>query len=121
MEGESDLGKLLASLEPILSERRYSFMAADNNVLDAAAFALVREEEGITMIRESAAGDWARVSLAVHSSLDAVGLTAALSRTLADHGISANVVAAMHHDHVFVPWNRREEALAVLRSLSAAA
>jgi hypothetical protein len=41
-----------------------------------------------------------------------------LSKHLADAGISANVIAALHHDHIFVPWDRRDDALAVLRGLS---
>ena len=53
----------------------------------------------------------------MHSSLEAVGLTAALSKRLADAGISANMIAALHHDHLFVPWDRRDEALAALRGL----
>jgi hypothetical protein len=55
---------------------------------------------------------------AVHSGLEAVGLTARISTALAAHGISANIVAAFHHDHVFVPWDRREEAMTALRELS---
>ena len=53
----------------------------------------------------------------VHSSLAAVGLTAAVAAALADHGISANVVAAFYHDHIFVPAERAEEALAALRAI----
>jgi hypothetical protein len=55
----------------------------------------------------------------VHSSLSAVGLTAALSTALAEAGISANIVAALRHDHLFVPWNRREDALRCLEALTA--
>ena len=82
------------------------------------AFALIREEEGITAIRASSEGGWARISLEVHSSLMAVGLTAALSSALADAGVSANIVAALRHDHIFVPWDRREEAMHCLQSLA---
>jgi uncharacterized protein len=85
---------------------------------DARTFALVRETEGLTAITMSSTGGWARISLGVHSSLEAVGLTAVLSRTLADAGISANIVAALHHDHIFVPWDRREEALTALVALT---
>jgi hypothetical protein len=59
------------------------------------------------------------ITLRVHSSLAAVGLTAAVAAALSDHGISANVVAAYCHDHIFVPADRAEEALAALRSLQA--
>ena len=80
-------------------------------------FALVREDEGLTAIVTDPSGEWARISLGVHSSLDAVGLTAALSTRLADLGISANIIAGRFHDHLFVPWNRREQALDCLRSM----
>jgi uncharacterized protein len=115
----SDLGRLLAGLEPKLSQERYAFDAVDVAAMDTGTFALVREEEGVTAIRVSSTGEWARISLGVNSSLDDIGLTAALSRALADAGISANIVAALRHDHVFVPWTRRGEAMAVLQALSA--
>ena len=112
---ERDLAKLLTGLNPKLYPDRYNFDATTDPVLPDDAFALVREEEGLTLIRPGPAGEWARISLQVHSSLDAVGLTAELSRRLADAGISANIAAALHHDHLFVPWDRREEALACLQ------
>jgi uncharacterized protein len=84
------------------------------------AFAMIREDEGVTAIRACPEGEWARISLEVHSSLSAVGLTAALSRALAEADISANIVAGLRHDHLFVPWNRREEAVVCLKALSQA-
>ena len=115
MAGERDLSRLLAALDPQLDAERYSFSAASDPTLGASEFALVREAEGVTLIRPDPSGEWARISLGVHSSLDAVGLTAALSSRLAEIGISANIVAALYHDHIFVPWDRREEALEALR------
>ena len=50
------------------------------------------------------------------SDLEGVGLTAAVSTTLADANISCNVIAATHHDHIFVPEDRCEEAIARLRA-----
>ena len=61
---------------------------------------------------------WARITLQAHSSLAAVGLTARVAESLAAEGISANMVAAFHHDHVFVPWARRDEALIILDNLA---
>jgi uncharacterized protein len=61
------------------------------------------------------------ITLRVHSALDAVGLTAAVSRALAHAGLSCNVLAGLHHDHLLVPAGRADEALAVLRELSRAA
>ena len=57
------------------------------------------------------------ISLMVHSSLDAVGLTAAVSGRLAAHGISANMIAAYYHDHIYVPQNKAQLALQVLAEL----
>ena len=57
------------------------------------------------------------LSLRVHSALDAVGLTAAVSRALADAGIACNVLAGFHHDHLLVPAARRADAIAALHAL----
>jgi hypothetical protein len=114
LEGEGDLARLLAALDPRLDPERYSFAKTSHLELNEGDFAIVREPEGLTLIRPDPSGGWARISLGVHSSLDAVGLTAALSSRLAEAGISANIIAALRHDHIFVPWDRRDEALALL-------
>ena len=117
MSGETDLGRLLAGLTPILDPAEYGVeIVGDAPPALADAFALIREAEGVTVIR--AGSGWARITLGVHSSLAAVGFTARVSAALAQCGISANIVAAFHHDHVFVPWDRREEALAILEGLA---
>jgi hypothetical protein len=115
MDGERDLSRLLQALDPQLHPQRYSFSATTKLNLDDDDFAILREAEGLTLISTDPSGEWARISLGVHSSLDAVGLTAALSSLLAGLGISANIVAALYHDHIFVPWDRREEALDAMR------
>ena len=116
MDGERDLARLLAALDPRLHPERYSFSVTTDSAFQDGQFAIIREGEGLTAIGPNPAGEWARISLRVHSSLEAVGLTAEIARRLAELGISANVVAALHHDHIFVPWDRREEALEALRS-----
>jgi uncharacterized protein len=65
-------------------------------------------------------GQFCRITLRVHSSLDAVGLTAIVSKKLTEASISANVIAAFYHDHVFVQSHRANEALALLRKLATA-
>ena len=116
MSGETDLGRLLAGLTPVLDATEYGFETVAEAPPLGDAFALIREAEGVTIIRPGSG--WAWITLGVHSSLAAIGLTARVARALAGQGISANIVAAFHHDHVFVPWDRREEALAVLLRLS---
>lgn len=104
-------------MEPELSPQPFAYRTLSDEplALPPEAFALIREDEGLTLI-EPGEG-WARITLTIHSSLEAVGLTAAISQALGRRSISANVVAAYYHDHVFVPWDRREEALEVLRKL----
>ena len=115
---ERNLERLLTQLDPRISPERYSFELTESPVLATDTFALIRESEGVTAIRSNPAGHWAHIAIGVLSDLESVGLTAALSKRLADAGISANVVAALHHDHIFVPWDQREEALTLLRSFA---
>jgi hypothetical protein len=129
MSGVTDLAELLATMEPALTEG--SFVYASVPAADLAAhlargpIGLFREEEGITLILPADAAEGLAASapmrmltLTVHSSLEAVGLTAAFAMALTKAGISANVVAGYHHDHIFVPEIDAERALETLRDLS---
>jgi hypothetical protein len=86
----------------------------------------VAEAEGLTVVAPLAAlqaagvasDPWARISLTVASDLAAVGLTAAFAGALGAEGISCNVIAGYHHDHLFVQWDRRADAMAALEALS---
>ncbi len=119
LSGERDLAALLATMAPRLYDEPYAIgLLRDGEAAPVDTFALIAEEEGRTVITGQPDGGWARISLTVHSDLSAVGLTAALSRALADAGISANVVAGWHHDHIFVPWACRHDALAALQRLT---
>lgn len=93
----------------------------------AEPVATVREDEGLTIVvrqdEADAAGlaydvalEW--ITLRVHSALEAVGMTAAFSTALAGAGLSCNVVAGLHHDHIFVPAGSGERAVQVLRALA---
>jgi GNAT superfamily N-acetyltransferase len=113
-------------LAPSLAVEPYVFATAAAPPPGVVMFAAILEDEGLTLVLTEAdakrAGlDYsylaARITLGVNSELDEVGLTAAVSRVLADAGISCNVIAAAAHDHLFVPWWRGEEALALLRRL----
>ena len=129
MTGERDLERLLASIEPMLRPGSYVFaLLGDEALLDGLApDATVREEEGLTVVlpreRADALGlpyDYvaAWITLRVHSALDAVGLTSAVSGALTAAGMSCNVIAGLHHDHLLVPVERGEEALLLLRELA---
>lgn len=130
MPGETDLARLLASLDPVLDPREFGYALVPHGTPLPAGLTplgLFHEDEGLTLIAPAAdlavAGiealtGLARLTMMVQSSLEAVGMTAAMATALTRVGISANVVAAYHHDHVFVPWERRHEAVAVLRALA---
>jgi uncharacterized protein len=117
----SDLAGMLAGLAPALHPDPWRFVLVEV-APPADAFALIREGEGTTAI-VAGAGEgaaFARITLTVHSALESVGLTASVAGALAVAGIACNVVAGFHHDHLFVPWDRRAEALGVLQRLAAA-
>lgn len=116
----SDLGGMLAGMAPVLDGQEWRFVVVEG-AAPAQAFAVIREDEGLTAILPEAGGGFARITLMVHSALEGVGLTAAVSGALAAGGIACNVVAGFNHDHLFVPWERRDEALSILLQLSACA
>jgi uncharacterized protein len=115
-----DLAGMLAGMAPLLDARRWDFVLVEGAPPEDA-FAIIREEEGVTAIVPASEGGFARITLTVHSALDGVGLTAAVAGVLADKGIACNVVAGFHHDHLFVPWARAGEALEALVALSKSA
>jgi len=129
--GLRDLDALLAAMEPKLLPADYVFCTVTNAALpDLSAIdpiGVFREAEGTSLILErkdaerlglACSAPMRLITLTVHSSLEAVGLTAAVASALAEAGISANVVAAYHHDHIFVPAANAERALATLTALS---
>jgi len=130
MAGEEDLDTLLVLLEPSLLPGDFVFCTAANlkygDFAELQPLASYQEEEGLTLVLAKQSADVAGlaydsvfncITLMVHSSLEAVGLTAAVSGKLAANGISANVMAAYHHDHVFVPENKAQLALQLLAEL----
>jgi hypothetical protein len=120
---EHDLGRLIEGLAPRLDQDLWVFVTLPKLPQDIDPLMTFREEEGVTCIlrpddaRRLGLPDvpaFRRITLGVQSSLEAVGLTAAVAGALTAVGISANVVAAFHHDHVFVPAARAAEAMARL-------
>jgi hypothetical protein len=127
--GETDLTRILATLDVVQRPERYTFVSGDWRSLGRGAAATVVEEEGTTYVvtvdQATMAGapvefEAAWLTLTVHSSLEAVGLTAAFSAALAEEGIPCNVLAGYHHDHLLVPVERATDAISILRSLAAA-
>lgn len=121
----SGLGDMLRGMAPKLDTWPYEFrhLSETGPSVPPGTFALIQEEEGPTLVAaveaDGSDSHFARITLSVHSDLKGVGLTAAVSGALADAGIACNVIAACHHDHLFVPWERREEAMEILTALSA--
>lgn len=126
MSGLKDLDEALASLDATL-QGTYVFACVTSVPENLTPFAVIREEEGTTVVvTEQEARDaglpldetFARITLGVHSSLDAIGLTATIAQTLASRSISCNVIAGYFHDHLFVQADRATEASALLDNLA---
>lgn len=130
MTGIIDLDELLKSMRPEIQEGEFVFCTVGHGFTlsqNLHPLAFFVEPEGLTLIlpAEKASeanlpfeGRFKQITLTVHSSLEAVGLTAAVATKLASRGISANVVAAYYHDHIFVPTERAAEAISALKELS---
>jgi len=130
MSGEMNLKKLIASMTPVLSETNFVFATMTPPTMDELKLlqpiATFHEHEGLTLILEKVKADkfninyegiFNCITLNVHSSLESVGLTAAISTKLATANISANVFAAYYHDHIFVPAKDASLALSCLQQL----
>lgn len=130
MTGETDLKKLLATMTPQLLAGIHVFVTLAPGMPIPETFEpimLFREREGTTLI---VLEDQARttgldgvfpsrmITLNIHSSLEAVGFLAAITTRLAAAGMGVNPVSAFYHDHLFVPADRAEEAMAMLVELA---
>jgi hypothetical protein len=129
MAGETDLHKLLQDMSPTLNPGEYVFCAVQAQEIPAdwEPLGWFREKEARTVILPRSRADAlglsysfvsAWITLNVHSALEAVGLTAAVSQALSQAGISCNVVAGYHHDHLFVPARGARRALEMLEALA---
>ncbi len=131
MTGESNLKKLIASMSPTLMSGDYVFCtfsdAQYGDYADLEPIVSVKETEGLTLVISKNRADekmlayesvFKGITLTVHSSLDAVGLTAAFSSKLGEYGISANVVAGYYHDHIFVQKELADKAIEALNELA---
>ncbi|AXK73162.1 ACT domain-containing protein [Lysobacter sp. TY2-98] len=130
MTGEIQLPKILANLDVRARPGTFVLISRTSRDAEADAVAVARidEDEGVTYVVPEAfarsrgeppgfVAAW--LTLAVHSALNAVGLTAAVAGVLAEQGIACNVIAGHYHDHLLVPAARRDDAIAAIRSLRA--
>jgi hypothetical protein len=121
----------MVGVRPRLDEREYGFATLhgrDHWPEGFVPLATFEEHDGTSIIAPTdqlealgldPVGDWALITLGFESRLDGIGLTAKVSSALAAARIPCNVVAAFHHDHLFVPWNRREKAMRILGEMEA--
>jgi uncharacterized protein len=134
MRGLLDLSTILANLNPELMPGEFVFCSVPNSipadVLHLVPVGIFAEHEGLTLILNRQCAEennipfevsLRKITLTVHSDLEAVGLTAAISTALSNHGISANMVSGFYHDHIFVPSPVAEDAVKALIKLQAEA
>jgi len=124
MAGETDLQAMLAGLTVSRRPGTFTVATVDGAVpLGDGVHAVLAENEGTTVVATVGAAaerGWtvefraAWLTLDVHSSLEAVGLTAAVATALSEVGIACNVLAGFHHDHLLVPVDRADDAVARL-------
>lgn len=125
-----DLATLLRSMQPVRQPGTfvYATLQASQHLPHDVVVASIREPEGLSVIVEESATRahsvtplfrCAWITLTANSALESVGLTAAFATALAAAGISCNVVAGAQHDHIFVPLDCADRAMAVLTALSA--
>lgn len=126
---EKDLIKLCATLSPVMADPVYVYCSFPDFVLPTGlpTICTISEREGLTAVVERGDAeslglpytfDARLITLAVHSSLEAVGFMAVISRKLADSGIPCNVIAGYYHDHILVPVEQADDAMASLLEIA---
>ena len=123
---------LLQNMEPVLNDGEYVFCTVENlgeiPDIEKVLF-FFRETEAVTIVlKKEMADEWSMtysyiaswITLNIHSSLEAVGLTAAFANALKQENISCNVVAAYFHDHIFIAREDAEKAMKTLNALKKA-
>ena len=132
MSGIVDIKVLLKEMRPVLERTEYVFCTKecfelDDETVALQPIAMFLESEGMSLIISKDKADevglayegvFHKITLEIHSSLEAVGLTAAFAKVLTEQGVSANVVAGYYHDHIFVPCEKADVAMDALLSLT---
>ncbi len=129
MSGETNLNNLLASLKAKLNPDTYVFVTLPHDTaLPFQPRMIFQEAEGTTLICTMAQArthglvheyESRMITLDIHSSLEAVGFMAVIATRLAAAGLSVNPVSAFYHDHIFVPTDRADDAMALLAEIAA--
>ncbi len=128
MSGITDLKQTLQSIRISCDDIQYGFTSIQDEskisrdkvlatFYENGRLAVIAAKEYLDSLDIENEGPYAKLTIEVHTSLELVGLTAVMATKLAKHGISANVVAAFCHDHVFVQYKLREKAIESLESL----
>jgi hypothetical protein len=125
---------MIAGMTPTLKPGVFVFITTSDLALIKSlwsqAISTFKEDEGMSLLVPIEVAERSNlemehpmrcITLNVYSSLEGVGLTAAVSTALGDSGIPCNMIAAFHHDHVFVPSDMSQKALEVLADLQSRA
>ena len=126
----SDRNEMVRSMDPQVVPGIFVFATVpqiESVPDDVGVYSTVREAEGLSVViayddahrfgpTEPVKLGW--ITLSVNSSLEGVGLTAAVSGVLAEHGIACNVIAGHHHDHLLVPVGEVDAAIQLLKTLA---
>ena len=130
MPGQTDLKKILESIDPYLVDESFIFMTTDQSLSSISntlnPIASFKENEGLSIVITQATADknaitydsvFSCISLGVHSSLESYGLISIISRELTQNNISTNVFSGYYHDHIFVQSGKADKALEIISKI----
>ena len=130
MPGQTDLKKILESIDPYLVDESFIFMTTDQSLSSISntlnPIASFMENEGLSLVITQATADknaitydsvFSCISLGVHSSLESYGLISIISKELTQNNISTNVFSGYYHDHIFVQSSKAHQALEIISKI----